>query len=150
MEDRASVVVPAAAVAACTQHPPTVAADAQPAPPSTRYAWYLVAVLCVAYTLSFVDRMILALLVEPIRELGRPDPERDADAVFNCTIGAMRGYVDSRRQAGRAGPRYSRPERLRRRPGWKASRGRTSLCLCAGPQTGRPWSPMCLTDERVF
>lgn len=42
-----------------------------------------------------------ALLVEPIRELGRPDPERDADAVFNCTIGAMRGYVDSRRQAGR-------------------------------------------------
>ena len=31
-----------------------------------RYAWYLVGVLCVAYTLSFVDRMILALLVEPI------------------------------------------------------------------------------------
>jgi sugar phosphate permease len=36
-------------------------------PPSARYAWYLLAVLCVAYTLSFVDRVIFALLVEPIK-----------------------------------------------------------------------------------
>ncbi|MCB0941208.1 MAG: TetR/AcrR family transcriptional regulator [Mycobacterium sp.] len=41
------------------------------------------------------------LLLEPIRELGRPDPQRDADAVFNCTLGAMRGYLDSSRQPGR-------------------------------------------------
>lgn len=40
------------------------------------------------------------LLVDPIEQLGRPDPQRDADAVFNCTIGVMRGYVDSRSQPG--------------------------------------------------
>lgn len=41
------------------------------------------------------------LLVEPISELGRPDPERDADAVFHCTLGTMRRYVDSGKQPGR-------------------------------------------------
>ena len=40
------------------------------------------------------------LLIDPIGQLGRPDPQRDADAVFNCTIGVMRGYVDSGKQPG--------------------------------------------------
>ena len=35
--------------------------------PNPRYAWYVVSVLTVAYLLSFLDRQILALLVEPIR-----------------------------------------------------------------------------------
>lgn len=42
------------------------------------------------------------LLVQPMNELGRPDPERDADAVFAATVGAMRRYVDSDDQPGRA------------------------------------------------
>lgn len=35
--------------------------------PSRRYAWFVVMVLLLAYTSSFVDRQILTLLVEPIR-----------------------------------------------------------------------------------
>ena len=38
------------------------------APPPTRlYAWYVVAVLIVAYTFSYIDRTILTLMVGPIR-----------------------------------------------------------------------------------
>ncbi|WP_167096833.1 TetR/AcrR family transcriptional regulator [Mycobacterium sp. DL592] len=43
-----------------------------------------------------------ALLIEPISQLGRRDPGRDADAVFNCTIGTMRRYVEASGQPGRA------------------------------------------------
>ncbi|WP_328362237.1 TetR/AcrR family transcriptional regulator [Mycobacterium sp. NBC_00419] len=43
-----------------------------------------------------------ALLLEPISQLGRRDPGRDADAVFNCTIGTMRRYVEASGQPGRA------------------------------------------------
>jgi MFS family permease len=39
--------------------------------PSVGYAWYVVAVLTLAYVVSFIDRQILGLLVEPIqRDLG--------------------------------------------------------------------------------
>ncbi len=41
--------------------------DSQPWP-KPAYAWYVVGVLVLAYTSSFVDRQILSLLVEPIRE----------------------------------------------------------------------------------
>lgn len=41
------------------------------------------------------------LLVEPIRQLGSSDPRRDADAVFVCTVGTMRRYVNSTDQPGR-------------------------------------------------
>ena len=34
--------------------------------PSTGYAWYVVAILLLAYTLSFIDRMILSLLVAAV------------------------------------------------------------------------------------
>jgi MFS family permease len=60
---------------------------------SLRYSWYVVAVLCVAYTLSFVDRMVLALLVEPIkRDLGISDTQIGllhgfAFAIFYTTLG---------------------------------------------------------------
>jgi MFS family permease len=36
--------------------------------PSPTYAWYVVVVLTLAYVVSFLDRQILALLVEPIRK----------------------------------------------------------------------------------
>lgn len=45
----------------------SVPTDSQPWPKPT-YAWYVVFVLVLAYTCSFVDRQILSLLVEPIRE----------------------------------------------------------------------------------
>lgn len=42
--------------------------------PPERHAWYLVAVLTLAYVFSFIDRQILTLLVEPIkRDLGVSD-----------------------------------------------------------------------------
>lgn len=41
--------------------------DAEPGWPRPAYSWYVVGVLLLAYTLSFVDRMILSLLVAPIR-----------------------------------------------------------------------------------
>ena len=35
--------------------------------PSPGYAWYVVAVLTVAYIFSFIDRQVLNLLVKPIQ-----------------------------------------------------------------------------------
>ena len=44
--------------------------------PNPRYAWYVVAVLTLANTVSFIDRQILSLLVEPIRaDLGLSDTQ---------------------------------------------------------------------------
>ena len=37
-------------------------------PDAGPYAWYVVALLIVAYTFSFIDRQILTLMVGPIRE----------------------------------------------------------------------------------
>jgi MFS family permease len=39
-----------------------------PGRPSLRYAWYVVIVLMTCYTLSFIDRQILSLLVGPIKQ----------------------------------------------------------------------------------
>jgi MFS family permease len=44
-----------------------VSSAANPPWPRPIYSWYVVGVLLLAYTLSFVDRMILSLLVAPIR-----------------------------------------------------------------------------------
>lgn len=41
--------------------------NVRPGWPRPAYSWYAVGVLLLAYTLSFVDRMILSLLVAPIR-----------------------------------------------------------------------------------
>ena len=41
---------------------------ATPPWPNQVYSWYVVGVLLLAYTLSFIDRMILSLLVAPVRE----------------------------------------------------------------------------------
>lgn len=63
------------------------------APASETYAWYVVAVLMFAYTVSFIDRQILSLLVQPIRrDLGISDTEISllagfAFALFYATLG---------------------------------------------------------------
>jgi MFS family permease len=51
---------------------------------SLRYAWYVVVVLMLCYTLSFVDRQILSLLVGPIK--------RDL-AVSDTRIGLLQGLA---------------------------------------------------------
>ncbi len=48
----------------------------EPAYPSARSAWYVVAVLTLVYVFSFIDRQILSLLVRPLRrDLGISDTE---------------------------------------------------------------------------
>ena len=47
-----------------------------PKPQSLRHAWYVVTVLMLAYISSFIDRQVLALLVEPIkRDFGISDTQ---------------------------------------------------------------------------
>lgn len=57
-----------------SEKPPQAAPE--PPWPDQRYAWYTVSVLMVAYTLSYLDRQILSLLVGPIRaDLGISDTQ---------------------------------------------------------------------------
>ena len=57
---------------------------ARPYPPA-RTGWFLVAMLTVAYVFSFVDRYILGLLIEPIKEdLGLTDEQ----------IGTLLNYLE--------------------------------------------------------
>ncbi len=78
-----------------------------PETPSPAYAWYVVAVLLLAYTLSFIDRMILSLLVGPIRaDLGISDTQMSllmgfAFAIFYSALGIPLGWLADRR--GRRG-----------------------------------------------
>ncbi len=67
--------------------------------PNPIYAWYVVAVLVVAYTFSFIDRQILSLLVQPMkRDLGISDFEMSllqgfAFAIFYTLIGLPIGRM---------------------------------------------------------
>lgn len=72
---------------------PTVLTD-EPSPwPSRGYAWYVVGILTLAYTVSFIDRQILNLLVQPIRQdLGISDTQISllqgiAFAIFYSVLG---------------------------------------------------------------
>ena len=66
---------------------------------SLRYAWYAVFVLMVCYTLSFIDRQILSLLVGPIkRDLGLSDTrvgllQGVAFALFYTLVGLPLGRL---------------------------------------------------------
>lgn len=66
------------------------------------YAWYVVALLLLAYTLSFIDRMILSLLVGPIRhDLGLSDTQMSllmglAFAIFYSALGLPIGLAADR------------------------------------------------------
>jgi len=72
--------------------------------PSSKYAWYMVIVLTVAYILSFVDRYILGLLIEPIKaDLGLSDTQIGyllglAFSLFYATMGLPLGYLADRKR----------------------------------------------------
>ena len=74
----------------------------QPAQASSSRAWGIVLLLCVAYTLSFVDRQILTLMVDPIsRDLGLSDTQFSllhgaAFALFYTLMGLPLGYLVDR------------------------------------------------------
>jgi MFS family permease len=70
--------------------------------PSLGYAWYIVFVLMVCYTLSFIDRQILSLLVGPIKQdLGISDTRIGllqglAFALFYTLLGLPMGRIADR------------------------------------------------------
>jgi MFS family permease len=75
------------------------------APPTGRYGWWVVFVLIIAYTFSYIDRSILTLMVGPIRaSLGITDVELSllhgfAFAIFYTILGVPLGrIVDSRKR----------------------------------------------------
>jgi len=54
--------------------------------PSLGYAWYVIGVLFIAYTFSYIDRQVLALLVQPVRaDLALSDTQ------FSLLVGAAFG-----------------------------------------------------------
>src|SRR6266850_990382 len=73
------------------------------AEPTLGYAWYVVIVLMICYTLSFIDRQILSLLVAPIKQdLGISDARIGllqglAFAVFYTLLGFPLGRVADRK-----------------------------------------------------
>src|SRR5688572_29562378 len=55
---------------------PMAQLDTNKSAPTVGYAWFVVAILMIAYVFSFIDRQILALLVKPIRtDLGISDTQ---------------------------------------------------------------------------
>ncbi len=73
-----------------------------PSHPSPARAWLLVSLLTVAYVVSFVDRYILSLLIDPIKaDLGLSDFQigillGPAFGIFYATIGLPLGYLADR------------------------------------------------------
>lgn len=71
--------------------------------PSLRYSWYVVSILMVAYISSFIDRQVLALLVEPIkRDFGISDTQVGlligfSFAIFYTFLGLPIGWLADRR-----------------------------------------------------
>ena len=69
---------------------------------NSRYAWYVVFVLMLAYTLSFIDRQILSLLIQPIKaELHISDTQIGllqgfAFALFYTLVGLPMGRIVDR------------------------------------------------------
>src|SRR5688572_3708838 len=73
--------------------PHATGGDRDDACPPATYSWYVVGVLTVTYTVSFIDRQIMALMIEPIRrDLGITDTQVSlliglAFAVFYTLLG---------------------------------------------------------------
>jgi MFS family permease len=71
--------------------------------PSSGYAWYVVVLLTAAYVVSFIDRQIMALLVEPIKaSLELSDTQMGlllgvAFALFYVLLGVPIGWLADRR-----------------------------------------------------
>ena len=76
--------------------------EVAPRYPSPGTAWLLVSLLTIAYVVSFVDRYILSLLVEPIKaDLGLTDFQiglllGPAFGIFYATMGLPLGYLADR------------------------------------------------------
>jgi len=90
-----------------TRHHPQHSKPGDKPYPRAIYAWYVVGVLVVAYTFSFIDRQILSLLVGPMkRDLNISDFEMSllqgfAFAVFYALVGLPIGrMVDSKNRVG--------------------------------------------------
>lgn len=72
--------------------------------PKPLYAWYMVIILTIAYVLSFVDRYILGLLVEPIKaDLNLSDTQMGlllgpAFAIFYALMGLPLGSLADRKR----------------------------------------------------
>lgn len=72
--------------------------------PDTRYAWFMVILLTLAYILSFIDRSILGLLVEPIKtDLNLTDTQigllmGPAFGVVYATMGLPIGWLADRKR----------------------------------------------------
>src|SRR5262245_45568753 len=60
------------------------APESQTTEPGLKYAWYGVLVLMVCYTLSFIDRQILGMLVDPIK--------RDFE-ISDTSVGLLQGLA---------------------------------------------------------
>ena len=71
--------------------------------PAPAYAWYVVIVLFIAYTISFIDRQIMSLLIEPIkRDLAISDTQISllhgfAFAIFYTVLGIPLGRLADRK-----------------------------------------------------
>ena len=71
--------------------------------PSPKAAWFTVAILCLAYISSFIDRMIMSLLVEPIkRDLAITDTEMGlllglSFTLFYTLLGLPIGWLADRK-----------------------------------------------------
>lgn len=71
--------------------------------PNLRYAWYVVSTLMLAYICSFIDRQVLALLVEPLkRDFGISDTQVGlligfSFAIFYTFLGLPIGWLADRR-----------------------------------------------------
>jgi len=76
--------------------------DSSPPWPGRSYAWYVALVLTAAYTLSYIDRQVLGLLLEPIRrQLDLTDTQvsllaGSAFALFYVTLGLPLGRLADR------------------------------------------------------
>ena len=72
--------------------------------PKPARAWYMVSLLTIAYVVSFVDRNILGLLIDPIKaDLGLSDFQiglllGPAFAIFYATMGLPLGYLADRKR----------------------------------------------------
>ncbi len=87
--------------------------DAEPRPadshdhdepyPSPAYAWYVVGVLMMVYVLSFIDRQILSLIVDPVKkDLGVSDTQMGllmgfSFAMFYSILGVPFGWLSDRK-----------------------------------------------------
>lgn len=82
--------------------PPSTTTTEAPTYPSSGYAWYVVVLLMLCYTLSFVDRQIMGFLVGPIRrDLSISDTEvgllgGPAFALFYTFVGLPMGWLADR------------------------------------------------------